>query len=119
MTRLAATGAVGRVTVSWPGAWFTYAFLPALLLDPTLRADRGAEYGVPTVDWALNGTSAFGELQALSPAGTVALPDALELPDISYAAQGRVPLAADPAPEFKGVISPYSLQMAGRADGHR
>jgi hypothetical protein len=112
MTRQSVTGAVGRVTVSWPGAWFTYAFLPALFLDPTLGADRGAEYGVPAVDWALNGTRAFGGLQALSPAGTVALPDALELPDISYAAQGRAPLAADPAPEFKGVLSPYSLQMA-------
>ena len=112
MTRLAVTGAVGRVTVSWPGAWFTYGFLPALLLAPGLGADRGAEYGVPAVDWQLNGTRAFGALQALSPTGTAVLPDALELPDISYAAQGRTPLAADPAPEFKGVISCYSLQMA-------
>lgn len=112
MTRLGVTGAVGRVTVSWPGSWFTYAFLPALLLDPGLGADRGLEYGVPAVDWPLNAVRAFGGFQALSPPGTVVLPDAVELPDITYIAQGLPPLAADPAPVFKGVITPYSLQMA-------
>lgn len=100
----------GGPVLTWPGSWFTYAFLSSTYLDPGLGPDRGAEYGVPPVDWHANACSiceamrrALGDLPAL--------PDAVELPDTAYEAQG-LPGLATGAPRFTGTVTPYSLQMA-------
>jgi hypothetical protein len=94
--------------VSWPGSWFTMSFLTATYLDPGLGADNGRPWGVESVDWHLNARR-FYTCATLS---TGALPDAVELPDTTYRAQGTPACAADPAPFNAGTRSPYSLQLA-------
>jgi len=100
------------VALTWPGAWFTYAFLQSTYLDPSLGADRGAEYGVRAVDWQENTIAAFEEYKAIAGTDDVILPDAVELPDITYEAQGQPNTAVNNSARFTGTLTPYSLQMA-------
>jgi len=100
------------VVLTWPGAWFTYAFLTSTYLDPGLGRDRGSEWGTVSVDWRANTTATFRAFAALSPSNELILPDACELPDATYIAQGMPALAVDKTPRFTGALSPYSYQMA-------
>lgn len=98
--------------LTWPGAWFTYAFLQSTYLDPGQGPDRGTEYGVRTVDWLTNTVAAFDVYKGLSGPGGIVLPDAVELPDITYEAQGLTNMAVGESVRFTGTLTPYSLQMA-------
>jgi uncharacterized protein (TIGR03437 family) len=104
---------VGRdVVVTCPGSWFTYSFLTATYLDPNLGLDRGGEWGTIPVNWTQNAIRAFAAYQSLTPP---VLPDAVELPDTTYLAQGlpdlSVPLSGCAA-GFTGTHTPWSYQLA-------
>ncbi len=101
-----------NVVLTWPGSWFTYAFLQSTYLDPGLGLDRGAEYGVRAVDWHANTVEAYDEYKALAAPEQMSLPDAVELPDITYEAQGMTNVAVGESVRFTGTATPYSLQMA-------
>jgi len=117
MTREIASPAGEPVVLTWPGPVFTYAFLASTYLDPTLGRDRGAEWGTVSVDWHENTAAAFRAFQALSPAGELVLPDACELPDASYIAQGIPGLAVDRNARFSGTITPYSYALFAGVGG--
>ena len=99
------------VALTWPGAWFTYTFLQSTYLDPSLGPDRGAEYGVRAIDWQMNAIAAFEAYKAAASTDGVILPDAVELPDITYEAQGQTSMAVNNSARFTGTLTPYSLQM--------
>lgn len=100
------------VVVTWPGAWFLYTFWTAVYADPTLGLDRGEDFGTRSIDWRANAINVFLRYQDLSPEGEIVLPDAVELPDTTYQAQGHPEIACDPAAKFTDTRSPYSLQLA-------
>jgi len=112
MIRAVVAPAGEPVVLTWPGPWFTYAFLTATYLAPDLGPDRGAEWGSLSVDWRANTAAALRGLQALGPSDRLLLPDACELPDTTYVAQGLPGLAVDPMAHFTGTVTPYSYQMA-------
>jgi uncharacterized protein (TIGR03437 family) len=101
---------VGRdVVVTCPGAWFTYSFLTATYLDPNLGADRNGDL---PVNWTQNAIRAFAAYQSFSPP---ILPDAVELPDTTYLAQGLPDLSVNLSgcgAGFTGTHTPWSLQLA-------
>ncbi len=112
MTRTQKTAGGQTVIASYPGAIFTSLYGVGLL-PSTLGADRGVEWGAgSSVDWFQNMAKTFRAYAALSPVGTLVLPDAVEFPNTEYAAQGLPALAVDGAANFKGTISPFSLEMA-------
>jgi hypothetical protein len=96
-----------RPVVSWPGSWFTMSFLTATFLNPALGPDNGKAWGVEPVDWYLNARRFY----TCATVSTGSLPDAVELPDTTYRAQGTPACAANPAPFDAGTRSPYSLQL--------
>ncbi|MGH9838839.1 MAG: hypothetical protein ACREEM_08655 [Blastocatellia bacterium] len=100
---------IGRdVVVTCPGAWFTYSFLTATYLDPNLGTDHGA----PPVNWPQNAARAFAAYQSSTPP---ILPDAVELPDTTYLAQGLPDLSVNLSgcgAGFTGTHTPWSLQLA-------
>jgi len=101
---------IGRdVVVTCPGAWFTYSFMTATYLDPNLGTDRGGDF---PVNWTQNAARAFAAYQSLSPP---ILPDAVELPDTTYLAQGLPDLSVNLSGcgmGFTGTHTPWSLQLA-------
>ncbi|GEM_PF-2236820 len=101
---------IGRdVVVTCPGAWFTYSFLTATYLDPNLGADRGGDL---PVNWTQNAIRAFAAYQSSNPP---ILPDAVELPDTTYLAQGLPDLSVNLSgcgAGFTGTHTPWSLQLA-------
>lgn len=112
MRRMFGHGACMDAVVTFPGAWFTYTFLTATYLDPTLGPDQGEEWETVSIDWTQNAMNVFGGYQLLSPPDTLILPDAVELPDTTYLAQGLPECAADADAKFTGTRTPYSLQLA-------
>lgn len=102
--------APGAIVRTWPGAWFTYSFLTAAYLPTGLGPDFALSRGTTPVDWIANSVAACQSLRSLSPPGRLILPDALELPDTTYAAQGRPAVAVDSRPAWTGTITPYSVQ---------
>lgn len=109
MTRQTTTVSGQTVVLTWPGPAFTYTALAAYL-DPRLGLDRGAQWGTISVDWYSNAVSAVQGLIALSPAGELQAPDAVELPDTTYQAQAKPALAIDQNARWSGTFSPYTIQ---------
>ena len=62
----------------------TYTFLTATFLDPNIGPDNGIANGTDSIDWRANAEQVFGCM--LTAVG--ALPDAVELPNGDYLAQG-------------------------------
>ncbi len=91
--------------LSWPGAWFTYNFLCAEYLPPDLGVDKAG------IDWNENTRKIFDILNH-TPGAELYLPDAVELPDASYLAQGDPSVAVDIGAPYTGTISIYSIQIA-------
>lgn len=102
-----------KVVVSYPGSIFTSLFGIGLL-PPSLGLDRGPEWlaSAPAVDWFANMRNSVRAYRALSPAGTIVLPDPCEFADTSYRAQGRPEVAVDAGASFNGTLTPWSLEMA-------
>jgi hypothetical protein len=112
MLRTFGKGVGADVVVTFPGAWFTYTFLTATYLPQTLGPDRGeACEAAVSLDLTKNAERSFMAFDRLSPGEDPVLPDAVELPDANYIAQGKPEVAADPQPPFTGTITPWSLQL--------
>ena len=106
------------VVASFPGSSFTSLFAVGLL-PSSLGADRAPEWdaAASAVDWFANMQATFRAHRALSPAGTVVLPDPCEFANTSYQAQGRPEIAVDAAATYNGTITPWSLEMAAGLGG--
>lgn len=103
----------GGVVLTFPGAWFTYVFLHSTYLGAPLGPDPAARFGILPVDWLANCRGAYvAYTNCLRGFGHPALPDAVELPNATYEAQGLPDLALNSRSHFAGTITPYSLQMA-------
>ncbi|MEQ1840024.1 MAG: hypothetical protein ABL994_06435, partial [Verrucomicrobiales bacterium] len=107
-----------KVVASFPGAAFTGLFATGFL-PRDLGPDRAPEWNaaMAAVDWQANLAGTLRCHQTLSPPGSLLLPDAVELPDATYQAQGRPELAVDAKADFKGTIALYSLEMAAGIGG--
>ena len=59
MERILGEGPCAQAVVTFPGAWFTSAFLSTTYLDAGLGQDRGPEWGVIPLDWTDNARRIF------------------------------------------------------------
>jgi len=112
MLRDTGTDQCANVVVTFPGSWFTYAFLAATYMDQSRGQDRGTEWSRTSVNWPQNTVDIFNAFKQLSPSGELVLPDAVEYPDTTYHAQGLPKCAGDAEASFTGTRTPYSLQLA-------
>lgn len=106
MERVSRDGAV----VTYPGSWFTYTFLSATYLPTDLGSDEGAAWGTVSIDWIANARAILNRYSAAL--GDGILPDAVELPNNAYLAQGLPIASVDPTSQWLGVRTPYSLELA-------
>ena len=113
MLRTFGKGSGKDVVVSYPGAWFTYSFMTATYLEP----NKGSDFGATRVNWTKNAVDAFNDYQSATP---YALPDAVELPDATYLAQGHTDLSVAQDARFTGTHTMVLAigVRAGQSDRH-
>ncbi len=112
MSRSLGTGSCSSVVTTWPGSVFTHSFFTSLFLPRGLGPDAGASFGSLPMDWHDNASGLVTAIQTHRDADFFHLPDAVELPNAEYLAQGHPECAGDSAAPWTGTISTYSYSLA-------